>query len=157
MNVWTFRGLAATLMLVSSLPAFAQNVRYEWQGTAYVAAEDQLIAEQVVDSVIGASPGAGSQVVFFRTNDRMPGEMGLNADDGALAQLPSGAYYAIAVAPGNHTYSVEGQTLSLQVAPGERSYVRIGDYRANPELATSNALTFLRLVTGKREPLYASN
>ena len=41
--------------------------------------------------------------------------------------------------------------------PGGRSYVRIGDYRANPQLRASNALTFLRLVSGKREPLYASN
>jgi hypothetical protein len=157
MSAWISRGLAAAALMLVSLPALAQNVRYEWQGTAYVSAENQLIAEQVVDGVIGASPGAGAQVVFFRTNDRMPGEMGLNADDGTLAQLPSGAYYAIAVAPGSHTYSVDGQTLSIQAASGKRSYVRIGDYRANPDLTASNALTFLRLVTGKREPLYASN
>lgn len=157
MNAWIVRMSAVASLMLLSFPALTQNIRYEWQGPAYLAAENQLIAEHVVDSVIGASTGSGSQVVFFRSNDRMPGELGLNADDGTLAQLPSGAYYAIAVAPGSHTYSVDGQTLSLQVAPGERSYVRIGDYRANPELAASNALTFLRLVTGKREPLYASN
>jgi hypothetical protein len=157
MNVRIFRGLAATALLLVSLPTLAQNVRYEWQGAAYVAAEDQLIADHVVDNVIGASPGADAQVVFFRTKDRMPGELGLNSDDGSLARLPSGAYYAIAVAPGSHTYSVDGQTLSVQAAPGKRNYVRIGDSRANPELTASNALTFLRLVTGKREPLYASN
>ena len=157
MNACISRVLAATALALAPLLACAQNVRYEWQGAAYVSAEDQLIAERVVSGVIGASPGMGAQVVFFRTNDRQPGELALGGSEGTLAQLPSGAYYAIAVAPGSHTYNVAGQALSLQVEPGERSYIRIGDYRANPQLRASNALTFLRLVTGKREPLYASN
>lgn len=157
MNACIPRGLAATALALAPLLACAQNVRYEWQGAAYVNAENQLIAERVVNGVIGASPGTSSQVVFFRTDDQQPGELVLGGSDGTLAQLPSGAYYAIAVAPGHHTYSVGGQALSLQVAPGKRSYVRIGVDRANPRLRASNALTFLRLVTGKREPLYASN
>ena len=157
MNTRIPRALAAATLALAPLLACAQNVRYEWQGAAYTNAEDELIAERVVSGVIGASPGSGAQVVFFRTKDRQPGELALDGSDGTLAQLPSGAYYAIAVAPGNHTYKVAGQALSLQVEPGERSYVRIGDYRANPQLRASNALTFLRLVTGKREPLYASN
>lgn len=157
MNACTLRGLAATALALAPVLACAQNVRYEWQGKAYIDAENQLIAERVVNGVIGVSPGTGSQVVFFRTDDQLPGQVVLGGSDGALAQLPSGAYYAIAVAPGNHTYSVDGQALSVQVAPGQRSYVRIGDYPANQRLRASNALTFLRLVTGKREPLYASN
>jgi hypothetical protein len=157
MNARTFRAVAATALALAPVFACAQNVRYEWQGKAYVDAENQLIAERVVNGVIGASPGTGSQVVFFRTDDRLPGELVLGGSDGTLAQLPSGAYYAIAVAPGNHVYSVDGQALSVQVAPGQRSYVRIGDHGSSPRVRASNALTFLRLVTGKREPLYASN
>ncbi len=151
------RALAAMALALAPPLACAQNVRYEWQGAAFVNAEDEQIAERVVSGVIGASPGSDAQVVFFRTDDRQPGELALGGSDGMLARLPSGAYYAISVAPGDHTYNVAGQALSLQVPPGGRSYVRIGDYRANPQLRASNALTFLRLVTGKREPLYASN
>jgi hypothetical protein len=157
MNACIFRGLAATALALVPAFACAQNVRYEWQGKAYVDAENELIAERVVNGVIGASPGTGSQVVFFRTDDQLPGEVVLGGSDGALAQLPSGAYYAIAVAPGDHTYSVDGQALSVRVAPGQRGYVRIGDAPANHRPRVSNALTFLRLVSGKREPLYASN
>ena len=157
MNVRLSRAVAVLALALVPLSAGAQNVRYESEGTAYVLAQDQLIAERVVSRVLGASPGPSSQIVFFRGNDEVPVQMGLSGAEGTLAMLPSGAFYAIAVAPGSHIYRVDGEELSLQLAPGERSYIRIGDDHANPQLRTSNALTFLRLVTGKREPLYASN
>lgn len=157
MNVHTFRGLAtATLLLVVS-PTIAQNFRFIWQGPAYYAAENQLIAERIVDEVIGIRPGSDAHVIFFRGKDRVPVDLPLNGKDGSLAELPSGSYFAIAVAPGTHAYSVDGQTLLVQAAPGERRYIRIGDYNANAQITASNAQTFLRMVTGERGPLYASN
>ena len=157
MNVRILQGLASLALLVVSLPASAQNVRYEWQGAAYVNAENQMIAERVVDGVLGADIGAGSQVVFFRPRDRVPGDSTLHEGDVALAELPGGAYYAIALAPGSHTFTVDGNPLSVQVAPGERQYIKVDRRQASPRLSPTNALTFLRLATGKREPLYAAN
>lgn len=157
MNVQTFRRLAMAALLLGALPAFAQDFRFVWQGTAYYAAENRFIAERIVDEVIGTSPGSGAQVIFFRGKDRVPGDLSLTGKDGSLAELPSGSYFATAVAPGSHAYSVDGETLLVQVAPGERRFVRIGDYNANAQIAPSNAQTFLRLVTGERAPLYASN
>lgn len=157
MNMRILRDLASMALLLVFLPAVAQNVRYESQGTAYVNAEDQRIAERVVDGVLGAGTGTDSQVVFFRPRDRVPGDSTLHQGDVALAALPGGAYYAIALAPGSHTFAVEGKTLSLQVGPGERQYVKIDRNSANAQLSPTNALTFLRLMTGKRDPLYAAN
>lgn len=154
MNVKIPRSLAALALLLVSLPALAQHIRYEWQGNAYVVAEDQLIAERVVDRVIGASPGADAQLVFFRPVDRAPGDSSLHKGGVAVAELPGGSYYATSVEAGVHTYAVDGQTLSVEVAPGQRRYVKIGNEPTGPRLSSTNALTFLRLVTGKRQPLY---
>src|SRR5688500_7881342 len=114
MNVHAFRGLATATLLLVAVPAIAQNFRFIWQGPAYYAAENQLIAERVVDEVIGIRPGSDAHVIFFRGRDRVPVDLPLNGKDGSLAELPSGSYYAIAVAPGTHAYSVDGQTLLVQ-------------------------------------------
>ena len=55
MNACIFRGLAATALALVPAFACAQNVRYEWQGKAYVDAENQMIAERVVNGVIGTA------------------------------------------------------------------------------------------------------
>ena len=156
MNVQTFRKPALAALLLVALPAFAQDFRFIWQGTAYYAAENRIIAERVVDEVVGTSPGSEAQVIFFRGRDEVPGDLSLNGRDGALWNLPSGSYVALAVAPGSHAYDVDGQALQLQVAPGERRYVRVGDDNANARIRDSNAQTFLRMVTGDRDALYAS-
>lgn len=151
MNIRILLGPASLALLLVSLPAVAQNVRYESQGAAYVNAENQRIAERVVDRVLGAGTGAGSQVVFFRPRDRIPGDASLHEGDVALAELPGGAYYATAVAPGTHTFAVDGNPLSVQVAPGERQYIKVDRRQASPRLSPTNALTFLRLATGDRQ------
>src|SRR5688500_16099628 len=101
MNVQTFRGLATAALLLVALPALAQNFRFVWQGTAYYAAENRVIAERVVDEVIGTGTGSDAQVIFFRGKDGVPGDLSLSSQDGSLAELPSGSYFAIAVAPGS--------------------------------------------------------
>lgn len=154
MNVWTLRSLVAAGLMLVSLPVVAQSVRYEWQGAAYIVAEDQLITERVVDRVLGTATGSDAQVVFFRPTDQAPGELKLSSEDSPLARLPSGAYSAVAVAPGSHRFAVDGDSLSLEVAAGERKYVKVSGGRANPQLSQTNALTFLRMATGKRKPLY---
>lgn len=152
MNFRIMRCLVAVALVLLSLPAVAQNVRYEWQGIAYIDAENQMIAERAVDNVIGARPGSNGQIVFFRPAGSDGGEYTLRSgNDSSLALLPSSAYYAIAVEPGIHTYTVGGHSLSVQVALGERYYVKIDNDR---QLTPTNARTFLRLVIGKHEALY---
>lgn len=157
MKILGLRVLAAALLVAFALPAVAQNIRYEQQGTAYVAAEDQWIADRLVDQVIGAPQGADAQVVFYRTRDQVPGAIALDSDAGTVAPLESGACIALRLGSGRHAFVIDGQSVSIEAAPGERRYVRITSTPAGLRVSTSNALTFLRLVTGKREPLYASN
>lgn len=154
MNITSQRGLLFCALLLASLPAFGQSARFVWQGAAYAYAENLQITEQKVDQVIGTPVGEGAQVVFFRTADATPGYASLNEDGTHLAQLPAGAYYATAASPGTHTYVVDGNTLQLRLSPGERRYVRIDNRRANSQPLPSNALTFLRVTTGKRLSLY---
>jgi hypothetical protein len=148
------RFLLFCALMLASVPAFAQSVRLIWQGAAYGYADDQTITEGVIDQVIGTQVREGAQVVFFRPDDSIPGTVSLNEGDTPLAQLPGGSYYAIAVTPGAHTYALDGAPLQLQIAPGERRYVRINNRNANPQLLPSHALTFLRTTLGKRPPLY---
>lgn len=157
MKVHGLRLLAAALLLASALPAAGQNVRYEQQGTAYVTAEDQWIADRLVDQVIGVPQDTGAQVVFYRTRDQVPGAISLDSDAGTVPSLESGACVAFSLGPGRHVFLIDGQNVAIEVAPGDRRYVRITNTLAGPKVSASNALTFLRLVTGKREPLYASN
>ena len=156
-NIRVLRGLAILALMLLCLPATAQNVRYEWQGVAFIDAENQMIAERAVDNVLGARPGSNGQIVFFRPAGSVGEKYTLSTSnldsggDASLAQLPGSAYYAIAVAPGTHTYSVDGHALSVLVAPGDRHYVKIDKDR---QLSPTNAQTFLRLVTGKHKSLY---
>lgn len=153
MNIRIGGFLFSALMLVS-LPALAQSARFIWQGAAYGYADDLVITEQVIDQVIGAPVEEGAQVVFFRPVDSVPGTVSLNEGDALLAELPAGSYYAIAVTPGAHTYALGGSPLQLQIASGERRFVRISNRNADPHLLPSHALTFLRTTLGKRPPLY---
>jgi hypothetical protein len=155
MNIRIHRVFLLCALMLASLPAFAQSARYIWQGAAYGYADDLVITEGVIDQVIGTPVGQeGAQVVFFRPADSIPGTVSLNEGDTLLAQLPSGSYYAIAVTPGDHTYALDGHSLQLQIASGERRYVRISNRSTEPRLLPSHALTFLRTTLGKRPPLY---
>jgi hypothetical protein len=145
--------LPCALMLVS-LPVFAQSARFITEGPAFAFAEDQLFTERVIDNVIGAPVGEGAQIVFFRPDDKHLGNTNLSEGDRLLAELPSDSYYAIAVTPGIHTYAVDGRPLQLQLAPGERRFVRISNRATNPRLLPSRALTFLRVSLGQTPPLY---
>ncbi|MCO5054896.1 hypothetical protein [Thermomonas sp.] len=157
MKIRILRVFAAVLLLSFALPSVAQNVRYEQQGTAYVTAEDQWIADRLVDQAIGAPQGADAQVVFYRTHDQVPGPVRVDGGAGPLALLESGTCVALRLVPGSHAFVIDGRTVTVRVEPGERDYVRITSAPTGPKVAISNALTFLRLVTGKRDPLYASN
>ena len=153
MNIRILRSVLPCALALASMPAFAQSLRIITQGPAFAFAEDQMIAEQVIDQVVGASVGEGAQVIFFRPADMRPENASLSEGDAVLAQLPSGAYYAVAVTPGSHTYAVNGNPLQLDLAPGTRRFVRISSQGANPQLVPSQALTFLRLSMGMRPPL----
>jgi hypothetical protein len=154
MNIRIPRGFVFFALLIASMPCLAQTTRLIWQGPAYAYVEDQLITESVIDQIIGAPVGEGAQVVFFRPVDAAPNDASLREGDMPLAQLPRGVYYAIAVAPGVHTYTVDGSPLQVQVGQGDRRYVRISNRRATLEPVPSNAMTFLRVTTGKRSIFY---
>lgn len=153
MNTMILRGLLPCALALATFPALAQSVRIISQGPAFAYAEDRMIAEQVVDQIVGAPVGEGAQVVFFRPADRNAASASLSEGGTLLAQLPSGAYYAVVVTPGVHAYDVGGQTLQLDVAPGTRRFVRIGNMGATPQMVPSQALTFLRLSMNLRPPL----
>jgi hypothetical protein len=153
MNTRILRGLLPCALALASFPALAQSVRIIGQGPAFAYAEDQMIAEQIVDQLVGARVGEGAQVIFFRPADRSAASASLSEGDRVLAQLPSGAYYAVAVTPGVHTYTVGGQSLQLDVAPGTRRFVRISSLGPSPQMVPSQALTFLRLSMNMRPPL----
>jgi hypothetical protein len=153
MNISILRTILPLALTFASLPVCAQSARLITQGPAFAFAEDQMITERVVDQIVGATPGEGAQVVFFRPADMRPLDANLSEHGTLLAQLPSGAFYAIAVAPGVHTYAVNGDALHLEVAPGTRRFVRVGIRDTRPQLVPSQALTFLRLSLGMRPPL----
>jgi hypothetical protein len=153
MNTRILRGLLPCALALASFPAFSQSMRIISQGPAFAFAEDKMIAEQIVDQLVGAPVGNGAQVVFFRPPGSGAASASLSEGETALAQLPSGAYYAVAVTPGAHTYTVNGNALQLDVAPGTRRFVRISNLGANPQMVPSQALTFLRLSMNLRPPL----
>jgi hypothetical protein len=153
MKTVIFRVILPCALIGLSLPAPAQNVRFITQGSAYAFAEDQLMTERVIDHVVGAPVGEGTQIIFFRPVDTRPGKANLSEGNTSLAELPSGAYYATTVTPGVHTYFVDGSALQLQCDPGKRRYVRVSHRDSNPKLQSSEPLTFLRTMLGKRPPL----
>lgn len=153
MDTKILRGLLGCAMALAAFPALAQTVRFIGEGPAFAYYEDQMITERIVDQVIGAPVGEGAQVVFFRAVGAGSGQVRLAEGDRFLAELPAGAYYAIAVAPGPHTYSVDGRPLPLDVRAGTRSFVRIGIPGQEQHAVPSHALTFLRLSTNLRPPL----
>ena len=153
MDTKLLRGLAACALAFASFPTLAQTVRFIGEGPAFAYYEDQMITERIVDQVIGARVGDGAQVVFFRAVGAGANHVRLAEGDRFLADLPAGAYYAIAVAPGAHEYTVDGRALRLDVPAGTRRFVRIGTPREQHSVAPSHALTFLRLSTNLRPPL----
>lgn len=154
MNTRILRVVLPCALALAVVPAYAQSLRIITQGPAFAFAEDQMIAEQVVDRVVGATVGEGAQIVFFRPADMRPVDATLTEGDTLLAQLPSGAFYAIAATPGVHTYAVNGNSLQIELKPGTRHFVRIGgSQQASTQLVPSQALTFLRLSMGMRPPL----
>ncbi len=157
MNAILLKGLAAAVLFSIALSAAAQNVRYEQYGTAYITAEDQWIADRLIDEVVGTVPAAGAQVVFYRGEDGFAQEVALGDSSDRVIRLPRSTSVAFRLAPGTHTFMVNGQSVSVVLLSGNRSFVRITRTAVGSRLADSNALTFLRIVTGKRDPLYASN
>ena len=146
-------GLLLASLLLASLPAFGQSVRLIVGGTAYGHADELLIRETVIDQVVGAPAEARAQVVFFRPADAGGNSATLSEGDAVLAELPASSYSVVELAPGDHAFEVDGSTLHLRVAAGERHFVRIADASTKQRLVPSHALTFLRTSLGMRPPL----
>jgi hypothetical protein len=145
MNVRIQRVLLASAAFLAASPVFAQSARIVSQGAAYAYAEEREATEAAISKFLGAPARDGAQVVFFRQAEGGRGEAALAEGGKVLAQLPRQGYSAIVVAPGTHTFSVDGRTLTVDLAAGERQYVRIaGDGKAGTQLVASHALAFLR-------------
>jgi hypothetical protein len=138
-----------TLLLVAA-PAFAQSARIVSQGAAYAYAEERAATERTIDLALGALPREGAQVVFFRPAGAVAGHADVREDGRTVARLAGDSYVAIGVAPGMHTFAVDGRPLQLQVDAGERRYVRLADGQAGTQLASSQAPRFLRASLAKR-------
>lgn len=142
--------LPGALLLVAAMPAFAQSARIVSQGAAYAYAEERAATERTIDRALGMPARSGAQVVFFRPAASGHGQASVSEDGRTLASLAGDGYAAIRVAPGAHTFVVDGRPLQLQVNAGERRYVRIVDRPAGPRLAPSHAPTFLRASLARR-------
>lgn len=140
--------LLGTLLLAAA-PAFAQSVRIISQGTAYAVADQREGTELKVDRVVGAPVAGGAQVVFFRPGGAT-GTTTLSESGKAFAELPGDSYATASVAPGVYTFAVDGRPLQLQLAAGERRYVRVVEGQAGPQLAPSHAPVFMRVSLGTR-------
>ena len=141
------RWLAACVacLLGAASPLYAQSARIVSQGAAYAYAEDREATEAAIDKFLGTPQRDRAQVVFFRPAGGGRGEAALDEGGRVLARLPRQGYSAVVVAPGTHTFAVDGRTLAVDVAPGERQYVRIAeDGKAGTQLVASHAQAFLR-------------
>jgi hypothetical protein len=152
MDIRMKRGFVLVALLLASLPAFGQSVRLIVGGTAYGQADEQFIRDSVIDQVVGAPANDRAQVVFFRPAET-PRSVSLSEGDEVLAELPARSYSVIELAPGDHTFVVDGSSLQLRVDAGERRFIRIADEAARQRLVPSQPLTFLRASLGMRPPL----
>jgi hypothetical protein len=150
MNTRIQRVFLPGALLLAALPAFAQSARIVSQGAAYAYAEERAATERTIDRALGVPSSNGAQVVFFRAAAPGRGQAGVSEDGRTLASLAGDGYAAVPVAPGAHTFVVDGRPLQLQVNAGERRYVRIVDRPTGRRLAPSHAPTFLRASLAKR-------
>jgi hypothetical protein len=152
MKTLPYRLAALCALLLIALPAMAQRVKYEANGQADALADNLMLVEAaVIRDVTGLAPSSMGQVVFFRS-DRPAGdapELLVREGDADLHALPSGGYFVAVVPPGTHHYSVNGQTLSVDVEAGHCYYLRAADSGGRSRLTTSNAMVFLN-ATGSR-------
>ena len=142
--------LTTAVLLLAATPAFAQSARIVSQGAAYAYAEHREGTELAIDKVVGTPERGSAQVVFFRPGNPEGEDAALSENGRPLAMIAGESYAAVAVAPGTHTFAVDGRPLQVRLAPGERRYVRIADGRAGTQLALSQAPTFLRTSLGTR-------
>jgi hypothetical protein len=149
MNNGIRRASLAGALLLAASPAFAQSARIVTQGAAYAYAEERAAVERTIDRALGMPPASGAQVVFFRPASAR-GQASISEGGATLASLAGDSYAAIRVAPGTHTFVVDGSPLRVRVDAGTRRFVRIVDRAAGPQLAASHAPTFLRTSLAKR-------
>ena len=144
------RSYFVLLALFTAAPVFAQSARIVSQGAAYAYAEHREGTELAIDKVVGAPERGSAQVVFFRPANAAGGDAALSEGGRPLAMIAGESYAAVAVAPGTHTFAVDGNALQVRLAAGERRYVRIVDGPVGIQLAPSHAPTFLRTSLGTR-------
>lgn len=119
-----------------------------WTPAAFAADKK---AEQAKDKKVISPPPAGmGQVVFFRTGGAgFALGCGINENGERLSALGAGKYVVIPATPGSHSYTVKSEAtdlLTLEVEPGETSYVRCkikaGIMVGRPNIAPSTAAEF---------------
>lgn len=141
------------MLVLLSLPAMAQRVRYDHNGQADVVATNLVIVEAaVVRDLTGMPPERMGQVVFFRATHLGGGDLVVHDNGARLHTLAQGNWF-VALAPiGVHHYTVDGRTLALDVQSGQAYYVRaIGDGGA-ARLSRSNAMVFLNAAGSRPLP-----
>jgi hypothetical protein len=150
---------SCALLLLSCLPAAAQNVRYEMFGQAYVMDLTlSRIESSVLRNVIGIPPADRGQVVFYRPNRAGdPVEAVAVQEQGAtVGTVPGDSYIVTAATPGPHAYRLDAGSneVAFDVKPGRTYFVRIGTTRDTGRLVRSDAVGMIDAARGRHEPLY---
>ena len=160
MNAILFRSATLLALLLFCLPAIAQRTRFESQGEAYAAAEDNAMIEAaLVRHVFGAPPSGQGQIVFFRSVRSVSTALEVHKNGTELAKLPSGSYFIVAVPPGAYAFTADaeaGEVLTVQVKAGGTHFVKASNRRADgerPHLSRADALTFLDAATGRHQSI----
>ena len=147
-----------SLLVLVSLPTFAQDVRYESRGEAYIAGlEREDVEAAIARQVATAASADKAQVVFFRPARLVDVDVELEVrESGAeLARLPVGSYFVVAVPPGTYTYTADtnGSPLTLTLKPGRTYFAKAAtprNERDRPRLLRSNATAFIDAANGRR-------
>lgn len=141
------------VLVLLSLPAMAQRVRYDHNGQADVVATNLLIVEAaVVRDLTGMPPERMGQVVFFRASRMGGGDLVVHDNGTRLHNLARGNWF-VALAPiGVHHYTVDGRALALDVQPGQAYYVRASADGGAARLSRSNAMVFLNAAGSRPLP-----
>lgn len=159
--------MLAALLALSPTLSFAQDAAAEPEQAAAAdaapAPADESAATPAAEpaaapaaapagaAVVGQPEPGMAQVVFFRASKFAGAAIKVSVFEGdkPLGVLKSGRYFVVSVAPGTHTYSVDGKgkdPLNLEVEAGETYYVNgsisMGFMKGNANLSPSDAAAY---------------